>query len=51
MSFRSSLKCLIINFSVFFFHRESHFWHQFLRTRGFYSGGSLFPFQNSTQYS
>jgi hypothetical protein len=25
MSLRSSLKCLIINCSVFFFHRESHF--------------------------
>jgi hypothetical protein len=37
MSFRSSLKCLIINCSVFFFHRESHFWHQFVTYRGFYS--------------
>jgi hypothetical protein len=30
MSFRSSFKCVIINCSVFFFHRESHFWHQFV---------------------
>jgi hypothetical protein len=30
MSFRSSSKCPIINCSVSCFHRESHFWHQFV---------------------
>jgi hypothetical protein len=30
MSFRSSFKCSIINCSVFCFHREFHFWHQFV---------------------
>jgi hypothetical protein len=33
--FRSSLKCSIINCNVFFFHRESHFWHQFATYSGF----------------
>jgi hypothetical protein len=28
--FLSSSKCLVINCSVFCFHRESHFWHQFV---------------------
>jgi hypothetical protein len=28
--FRSSSKCPIMNCSVFFFHRKSHFWHQFV---------------------
>jgi hypothetical protein len=32
--FRSLLKCLIINCGVFFFHRESHFWHQFVTYSG-----------------
>jgi hypothetical protein len=36
VSFRSSSKCLIINCSVFF-HHKSHFWHQFVTCRGFFS--------------
>jgi hypothetical protein len=33
--FRSSSKCPIINCSVLFFHRESHFWYQFVTYSGF----------------
>jgi hypothetical protein len=45
MSFPSSLKCLIINCSVFFFHRKSHFWHQFVTYSGFYSQRNFIALQ------
>jgi hypothetical protein len=52
MSFRSLLKCSVINCSVSCFHRESHFWHQFVT----YSGcsihdGTLLHSKRSIQYS
>jgi hypothetical protein len=50
--FRSSSKCLIINCSVFCFHRESGFWHQFVTyLRRFYFTMEVYYTQNSIHYS
>jgi hypothetical protein len=48
---RSSSKCPIMNCSVFCFHRESGFWHQFVTYSGFSIHDGTIALQKSIHYS